>query len=229
MMKRYLPVLAAGWLASAAVAGPISLLWDNYLSDAPGHDARNALSSERRTLVQDSFVVDDAIFSQPVRVDEIRWIAYRQVGAMIQYNTADLIVLDENFNSVLSLTDAAYTATPLGTQLGLELYEGRADLSSFAGSRELAAGRYFVGSRLVGNFLGRNFAATTGDGAMNGLSFGYTRSPSFASNNWTSVTGIIGIGSTEFAYQVYGAIVPEPASLALLLVGGAALMRARRR
>ena len=49
------------------------LLWDNY-AIPDGLDRVGGFSSERATLISDSWVVDDAVFETPVIVEQIQWI-----------------------------------------------------------------------------------------------------------------------------------------------------------
>ena len=225
-MKRLLTGTVVALLSTAAQA---DLIWNNYLTTpGPGHDGVSGLSSERNTLVQKSWVVDDAIFDNPVQVDEVRWLAVRETGGAIQYNGADVLIMDESFNPVLQVNDAPFATTSLGPVFGLELYEGRVDIAAVLANRDLPAGRYFVGARLVGNFLGQNFVATTGNGVMNGMTFGFFQSESFAQDQWEQVMNDPQIGAHEYAYQVYGTIIPEPVSLTLLGLGGVLLLGRRR-
>ncbi|MGE3180616.1 MAG: PEP-CTERM sorting domain-containing protein [Phycisphaerae bacterium] len=232
-MKRLLTGSLVGLLSTAAIAGTSSgLLWDNYLSGLPGNDGRTGLSSERSTLVQQSWVVEDMILSDLVRIDEVRWIAYRETSSNINYPAADLLIMDENFNPVVQLSDLTYATTELGTAFGLNMYEGSIILNSgnptLGDDGFLNPGRYFIGTRLVGNNLGQNFVATTGDGALNGQSYAFYQSESFAVNEWRSVNNEQAIGDSEFSYRVYGTVIPEPASMILLSAGALMLVRRSR-
>lgn len=228
-MKRWIGAPLAVVLAASASAG--SVLWNNYLTPGPGHDGVSALSSERQTLAAESWVADDTLFNNPVNIEEIRWIGYREIGTGGQYPLADLIILDGSFGTIVELSDQSYTDSVIETQQILgrtyEIYEGVLNLG--VNSQQLAAGHYYFGTRLVGNSLGQNFFATTGNGTLNGTTQGYTRSPSFFQNQWTPVSDVYGIQfNTDFAFQVYGTVVPEPVSLVMMLGGGLCLMLRRR-
>lgn len=231
-MKKWMSLPLGMVLAGSAFAGGTQLLWDNYLTPPDGYDGQNALSSDRNTQTQDSWVADDAVFGQIVRVDEIRWVGYREINGGGQYPAADVTVLDSTFNTLLEFNDASYTDSVLDTVQILgrtyQIYEGSVSLETFAGDREFDPGQYYFGTRLVGNTLGQNFFATTGNGTLNGQTIGFTRSPSFFQNNWTPVSQVYGIEfNTDFAFQVRGVIVPEPAAIAML--GAGALLFVRRR
>ena len=232
-MKRWFVGQLALCVVSSASAGTV--LWDNYLTPGTGYDGVSALSSERNTVTADSWVADDAVFESPVLVDEVRWIGYREIGIGGVYATADMLIMDGSFNPVLELTDVDYSSTVLDTRVILgrtyEIYEGVVTLpvgESGEVDRELDPGHYYFGARLVGNGLGQNFFATTGKGEINGLTLGYTRSPSFHQNQWTPVDVVYGIQfDTDFAFQVTGSIVPEPVSFMMVACGGLFLLRRR--
>lgn len=230
-MKRILTIVAVSATAVAANAGGSSLLWDNYLSPGLGHDAVNALSSERRTVAPEAWVVDDALFTDAVQILSINWIALREMGLGAQYATADFLILDNDFEPVVSLNDLTYSSTDEGSLFGLDLYEGTLNFQSADagdGAIVIGPGQYYFGVRLVGNQLGGNYWATTGNGALNGQSFGFTKSPAFGQPGWTPVADVYGIAPTDFAFQLFGTIVPEPASIGLIVMG-ALVFTARRR
>lgn len=207
--------MAVAWAAQA------DLLVDNYLSE-DDYDHRTALSSERNTIISESWTVDDGTFEVKVVIEKMRWIGAREGDE--DYPKADFIILDGDFNIVKEIKDVEYGLTERGEDFdGLLVYEGEITVPDF----ELEPGHYFFGARLVGaNGLGRNFLATTGDGELQG-SMGYFRSIPLGFPNWTPVDKVLGIGASDFAFQIEGRVVPEPTSLAL--VGLGALMVGFRR
>lgn len=203
------------------------LLWDNYAPNTPfGWDGVTGLSSERDTLISDTWVIDDAVFEQTVMVQEIQWLGFRDDEPLVG---ADYIIMDNEFQVIAEVHDAPFTANDLGEQLGrFELYEGSVALAE---SVELGPGQYFIGTRLVGESLGRNFAATSATGARNifGESQAYFKGVPFGFDQWTPVNEVLTSGEpSDFAFRVNGTIVPEPASLMLLAFGAAATLRRRR-
>ena len=221
--------LAAIASASAWGGNAPMLLWNNFLSPGAGHDGLSGLSADRQTLVPDAWTVEDFVLTQPVLLSEVRWIAFRETGGSAQYTAADVLLLNSQLNMVREFQNLDFTESVLGTQMGLQAYEGRVSLESLNDADvTLQPGRYFVGTRLVGNFLGQNFVATTGNGAMNGDSFGYFKSAHFGVPNWTPAGNVAGADDSEYSYQVYGTIVPEPMSLMMIGLGGIAMMTRRR-
>lgn len=200
------------------------LLWNNYAMTPTGWDGVTGLSSERDTLISDTWVVDDAIFEQPVIVQEIQWLGFRDADPLV---AADYIIMDNQFQVIAEVHDAPFSANDLGMQLGrYELYEGTLTV---AGGVELAPGQYFIGTRLVGQFLGRNFAATSVTGDHLGQSEAYFKGVPFGFDDWTQVNQVLISGEpSDFAYRINGTIIPEPASLMLLAFGAAATLRRRR-
>ena len=216
--------VALGLLASPLAQA--DLLWNNYHTQPDGYDHISALSSERNTIVPDSWTADDAAFGTPVQIQEIRWIAMRDPS--LNYPAADVLIMDENFNTVWQASDSAFTI--LRDDIfpdfpGLRTYEAAVSVPDVP----LTAGRYFVATRLVGeNGLGRNYVATTGEGSNfggPGQTMGVFQGAVFGFPNWTPVDQLPLIVATDFAYQVYG--VPEPATLVLIALGGLALLRRR--
>lgn len=114
--------------------------------------------------------------------------------------------------AVLASQDLNYTShTFFGTQDGNNVYKTVLDITAL----NLAANTvYWIG------FSGNGFEAaqvsvrSPGDGMM-------------AQFNGSSYTGMTGVGDQEF--QLEGSVVPEPASMAVLGLGGLALLRRRKR
>lgn len=213
---------------TAAQADGALLLWDNYQGPV-GYDHISARSSERNTIVTDSWTADDAIFSAQdypfgVSIQEIKWIGMRDPFA--NYMSADFIILDDGFNVISEVADLPYTVNVLGSDFGLQTYEGSIAVPDVV----LTPGRYYFAARLSNGFLGQNFVATTGQGNIQGVTvgafqsywFGYPGQP-----GWVLVSEIPSATVSDFAYRIYGVPVPEPASLATLLIGGLALLRKR--
>ncbi|MBU1124385.1 S8 family serine peptidase [Patescibacteria group bacterium] len=176
------------------------LLWDNYQGEE-GYDHESMLSSERETFVTWSWTADDAVFDECVDVQKIKWIGMRQPHQDVEYNTADVIILDSDFNTVSEFSDVDYTAEIIGTDFDMETYEGTLSVPDIT----LEPGHYYFGVRLVGNYRGRNHAATTGDGGIQGQTQGITQSGFFGYPEWTFVEEVMESETpTDFSYRIYG-------------------------
>ncbi|MFH1592142.1 MAG: S8 family serine peptidase, partial [Candidatus Woesearchaeota archaeon] len=181
------------------------LLWDNYQGEE-GYDHESMLSSERRTFVTWSWTADDAVFDECVDVQKIKWIGMRQPHQDVEYNTAEVVILDSNFNTIVEFLDVDYTAEIIGTDFDMETYEGTLSVPDIT----LEPGHYYFGVRLVGNYRGRNHAATTGNGEIQGQTQGVTQSGFFGYPEWTFVEEVMESETpTDFAYRIYGVLNPS--------------------
>jgi hypothetical protein len=203
------------------------MLWDNY-QGVDGYDGVSAHTTERNTLVTESWTVDDAVFATTVIVQQIQWIGERTAGTT--FTAADFIILDENFNVVREEWNVPFTDTSLAevvSSIGtLEVYEGSVDIPNV----ELPAGHYYLGTRLVGSYYGQNFVATTGNGNFLGLTVGAFQSDFFGVHDWVLVDQLSSTTTvSDYAYRIQGIVVPEPATIATLLIGGLMLAWRRRR
>jgi hypothetical protein len=242
MYKFSFTLAAALFFSVAASAG---ILWDNYLSANPnngeGYDGVYALSSERNTFVTNSWTGDDAIFDQTVTLEAISWYGLLQNYAGAEYTAVDVVIYTANpdptvypiapdASPVVSFTDLSFNqrnvTDPYYEQLGYQVYEGTVDLPQDV---VLPPDHYYYAVRVVGSTYGRAFAATTGDGSINpapGTTMGVFQSTQLyylKRPNWVYVNEASPRVS-DYAYRLYG-IVPEPASVALLVLAAAALRR----
>ncbi len=238
-------------LGLAAAASADVLLWDNYPGGIDGLAQNGAInmSSERNTQVVEStwaiddFIVDTGGGATPdaeTVLTRLDWVGARELGT--DYGTADVIFLDDNFNTLLELSDLDYNILQERDYLDphARLYEGEITFDSPISMNDLGVDHVYVGVRLVGSgFLeGRNhLVAGSIDDTLYGETEGFVQGAIFgappptwrpASDVWYGVPD----GGTpdinfEFAFQVYGETIPEPASIGLLLLGG--LLVARRR
>ncbi len=211
--------LAAGVLAHAS---PIQTLWDNYLSPVPGYDRLGYFSSEVSASVPDAYAGDDAIFTGSVVIQEIKWLGMRNMA--YTYGSAEVVILDASFSILHSLTGLSYSSTTITDSAfpwGYTPYEGTVAIPNIL----LPAGHYYFAVRLVSGTPdaptgGRNFVLTTGGGAIHGNTMGVIRVPAFGAPNWTLIGNYFGSRPTEYAYRIRGQMVPEPAGLLLLVLGG---------
>jgi hypothetical protein len=228
---RRLVLCTAMLLGLAAAAASADVIWDNYPGDS--FDASKKLNSERWTIVEDAWTVDDAEFDEPVDVISIDWVGIRD--SRYDYDLAEFIILLPQRDISGSITGmatlyqsfASYSVLrSIATSGNLETYEGELVLPDI----ELPAGQYYYGVRLVGDQqagVGRNWVV----GAVNAqANTAFYRNPTagFSFANWSPVTNVPTFTqSQDFAYRLNGAVVPEPAVVATLLAG--ALLGLRRR
>lgn len=201
------------------------LLWDNYTTPDPW-DHVTGYSSERATLISETWVVDDAVFEQPVSIEEIQWIGARDDPE--RFTGADYIILDAEFNVIADVRDQPFDAIVLGEDFDppLEIYEGTVQVEPIL----LDPGQYYFGARLVDGHLGRNYAVTSFTGAdlIRGATEAHILAVPFGVDDWTPASQVLSSGiQSDFAYRINGTVIPEPASLILLLIGAAATLRRR--
>jgi hypothetical protein len=219
--KKHKSLIALSASLLIAPAATADVIWDNYQGQ-DGYDHVTALSSERATLISDTWLVDDVVFESPVILEQIQWLGLRDQQS---FSGADYIVMDGDFNVIAEVHDLAFGSQFLTNEFGLQVYEGTVETTPL----QLEPGQYYMGARLVDGFLGRNFVLTSGTGAQNvlGQTQAYFKGVPFGADDWTPVEDILDSHvPSDFAYRISGQIVPEPASL-LLLLGGAAMLRRR--
>jgi hypothetical protein len=182
-------------------------------------------------------------------LNRIEWVGVRELQERpgFGYDLADWAIFTRmprpgepgefDFAPLFSADDVVWTEEEdFGSVPGnssLNLFRGSIDVSGVA----LDPGvNYWVGVRLVGNeanqsggTAGRHFVAVgTGDPAS--IDEGYNFDPNFQLDPvWVRASDRNPFGDPlEFAYRLNATLVPEPSSLALLLIG-AAFSRLRRR
>jgi hypothetical protein len=239
-------ILATTLLLTVATgtAGADQLLWDNYPGGLDAlQDVNFNMSSERNTAVYEpTWIVDDVDFAQIEGVDpslttltQLEWVGARQVG--YTYSTVDVIVLDGQFNTLCEVFDLPYTFTDHDSVLdpSWQLYQGQVSLAGRAGIPDLDLPEHFyVGIRLVGDgyYQGRNRNVTSSiDQTIRGRTQGHMKAAIFGAPDWTPASEVWYAPPTdhefEFAFRVYADVVPEPASVVLLLAGSLAVIRRR--
>ncbi|TWT45487.1 hypothetical protein RAS1_19120 [Phycisphaerae bacterium RAS1] len=206
-MSKLLSVVALLTLSPLGMAGGITILLDNFLTPPDGHDGLTGRSSERNSLVPDSWTCDDVTIETPVVLQGVAWVGYRDAG--VTYASAEVIILREEIEDrgAFLLTQVALIENlapefndTLPAQFDLVTYRG-----VVAGlAVGLPPGHYYVGVRLVDSFLGRNYLATTGGGTMGqgGQTIGIFRSASLGSPEWVFVDELM--PATDFAVQLIG-------------------------
>jgi len=234
-------------VAASPVYADEVLIWDNYPGDVLENAAYN-MSSERNTqVVEATWVVDDVDFAQIPGGDpdltmltRLEWIGARGLG--VTYSTADVILLNrsgDDWNTVYESWDLVYTFTDIETDpdLGpdMQAYEAELTFGEAIPVSELGE-HFYIGVRLVGDgyFVGRNhFVTSSIDQAVWGRTEGYIKADVFGAPDWTPASDVwygadVPGSNFDFAFRVYGYVIPEPASLGLLMIGSL-LLAARKR
>jgi len=223
-------VLRLALVLMFAGAAHADILWNNYPSDSYSTDPELALSSERDTLIDRSWTVDDAVFETDVEITGIQWVGMRETG--YDYPFADLIILpsdlgDDPGDAYLLLEDLEYSIVPIASDDDLETYEASIQLEQ---PISLPAGHWYFGTRLVGDpdlGLGRNFVAAATQVNPDGQTTGYFWGPIFGVFEWLPVENLPFIDEPrDYAYQIHG--IPEPSVVALLALGGLSALRRRK-
>lgn len=224
-------------VATTGSANAENLLWNNYPDgiDALPLNGTVNMSSERNTQVAIStWAVDDVVvpgggLAPDTFLSRITWIGALDTG--MTYSKADVIFLDDSFNTILEFSDLDYVVTETRDFLDppAQLYEGEIEFGQSINMSSLD-NYFYMGVRLVGDgfFQGRNgIVASSVDSTLYGETEGYVKDFADwrpASDAWYGVPtpGI----EFEFAYRLYTE-VPEPASLGLIFIGGLLLVRRR--
>lgn len=220
---------------SAALASDV-LLWDNYPGET--YQASVYVTSERHTqLVESSWSVEDAQIEPGTAIHRVEWVGARTTSP--SFSQADLLFMDSDFNVLRQIDGITLGELMLEDVLpdpnpdpNIKTYIGNITLNEPVTLNE---SDIYVGVRLAGdgNFQGRNFwvvHSTTAPGL--GLTGGYTKAATIGAPDWRPSSDLWNgtpDGTSppfEFAFRLYG-VVPEPATLGLLAVGLAALVRRR--
>jgi len=202
----------------AVAFGDDLLVWDNF--PAGIQDATFNMSSERNTqVVESTWVVDDVDLAQvpggtELRISRLDWIGARNPD--YAYAKADVIFLDSQLHTILTLTDLDYTLTDLNPDPNpaplAQTYQGRIDFDPPIPAEQLGE-HFYVGVRLVGAGYqqGRNcFVASSVGQTLRGRTEGYTLAAVFGAPYWRPASDVWygapapGI-EFEFAFRLYAA------------------------
>ncbi len=190
-------------------ASAFALLWNplaagqGILWDSGEWDLRAATSSERNTEVDDSWVVDDAIFETGVMITGYRWFSrLRDNWGGARPLGADFIVLTDEFEKIVELRDLPYDIEFVGEFRGSPYFRMEVHGLDVA----LPPGRYYLGGRPVGEGL---YQAFTGMNAtILGQTVAYFRSEFFGIPEWTAIDNLVG-ARLDIAFTVFGHVVRE--------------------
>ena len=190
------------------------LLWNNG-----EYKGSSALSSERNTIIPESWVVDDAILAGPSVITDFEWICL--MSRQFTPSFADFIILGDKFQRLYELKDLSYERLFEGESFGYDLWSMSVhNLSIF-----LPGGRYYFGGRPVGN---GDYRAFTGEKRMPlGKTEAFFQLEYFGYPDWTSVVEVKGV-PFDATFKLYGEPVPEPAPI-LAVAGAVASLLLRRR
>jgi hypothetical protein len=235
-MRRCQAALVVLLVVCGGVTAPGALLWDNFLTTPNGFDPNVLMTSEKNATIflGGSWTADDVDFTASpggVTIDKIRW-----AGAFLDNNayTVEVTILrnDPNLTELAAITVPTFSVVnTYGTAPG-GFTRYVADVTLPNEGYHLDAGKYFIGIRLLST-TGRNFMAGTGTQNPQGHSMGIFKSTYWGYPNWIPINQFATyqpehpfLDPTDFAFQVYGTVVPEPA--AMLLIGVASLFLRRR-
>ncbi len=238
--------VSVAWLVCSAASA--DLIWDNYLSTSPvnpteWYDGVYALSSERTTLVTNSWTGDDAIFDSSLTLTGLSWYGLLEKRDGTDYSSADVVVYLRNPDQaghpitpgdlpVAAFTDLSFSRRDIvdtsfdGGGKQYQVYEGTVNLPEGV---DLTAGHYYYSVRVTDGGLGRAYVLTTGNGQTNpnpndtigvfqSSFLYYPDRPNWVYDDQASTH------ASDYAYRLYG-YVPEPASLLLIALGALACRR----
>ncbi len=201
-------MLSAGYVPSLAVA---AVLWDNGSFD--GRDAFSAYDFGSDW----SITVDDVILSAPSHIDSMTG-QFMIVGGYIDWaevSVWQLPVHGAKPGSRIALRyELPVTYEQIGEIQGYPIYS----ITAHDVNIDLPAGDYYLGMQIGGTYSA--YLCTAGNGKVKGYGGGWWWGVPY--DDWWSARDILGY-DTDFAFRLEG--TPEPASLALLLVGAPVVLR----
>jgi len=183
-------------LGCSPIAGAQSILWHNGDWEGSGSN----ISSERNTVVTESWAIDDAIFDSGVAITGYRWYSILVNG--FEPMAVDFIVLDDRFEKIVELRDLPFEREYIQDVRGHPAFRmGIADLDV-----RLPPGRYYLAGRPVGQ--GEHQATTLLNRTIRGVTATYFRSSFFGYLEWTPIENIHGT-PFDIAFTVFGHVVRE--------------------
>ncbi len=183
-------------LTLSPIARAQSILWQNGDWEGSGSN----ISSERNTVVTESWAIDDAIFDASVAITGYHWYSILVNG--LEPVAVDLIVLDESFEKIIELRDLPFEREFIRDVAGHPAF--RMEISDL--DVRLPPGRYYIAGRPVGE--GEHQATTLLNRTIRGVTATYFRSSFFGYLDWTPIENIFGT-AFDIAFTVFGHIVRD--------------------
>ncbi|MBU1051056.1 MAG: hypothetical protein KJ718_00680 [Nanoarchaeota archaeon] len=203
------------------------ILWDNF--EPPNGEINPPITlpdewrapyvmSSENTAQAEGWSADDMILDECVIVEQVDWIGWRTLHVAANYPFVEVVILDNDFETVYEFTDLFYenTTFPWGGHFdGYDnvVYEGRVSLDDVV----LPAGHYYVGTRLFSSLPGRNYAAVSANETENlqGNTMGIFKSDFFnypGKPDWVFTEQLNNNPIYDYAFRVRGAVHPDQSS-----------------
>lgn len=198
MSQRFQIACAVGPLLFGGLVCAQNVLWENGEWDQSSN-----VSSERNTVVSESWAVDDVSFGSDVEIQRYRWTVILLDGWGGRNPTGvDFIVLSSELQKLVELRDLPYSMERLGEVFGQPYFRFEVDELDAS----LSPGRYYIGARPVGHGQYQAFACLNRE--LLGSTEAFWRSAWFGFPDWVSVAQIIGV-RRDIAFTVFGHVVRE--------------------
>lgn len=243
-MRKLMGSLLIGVVAASASAG---LIFDNFGDGSYSAFERSEANAGSGDMwILEDFYVSAATYPDGIALEEVRWVA--QVDESVTY-TAQVAVFEYDSEggtfTEVSVLDIATVAFGSDAGENAVSFTDGPQAGTLLGSAKIAdagivldgGSHYFIGARLVGSGVGSHKIASIGDSADNEEDhnksvaaadlFMGDGSPYNVPLQKVTEAPFNATDDNEFAYQIHGTIVPEPASVLLVVLGAALLARRR--
>lgn len=219
--------LLAGFAAVCGSANAVTLWYNGDFDGRNGGNVGGFAGFDSR--VYDDFNVTGAGWNVNAAWMNILWADNPANIQTMEWEIRSGVSLGNGGTLVASGSSAVTVVANGMNGFGFTGYKVRASFANV----NLSAGTYWLGARFngIGNNNSIYVDTTSGANAVgtpagnNGNSF--WNSTTFG-QNWSSTTTLFGAGTWDLSMGVEGSVVPEPATMAALGLGAAALIRRRR-